>query len=147
MALERLRPGRYTLIATNDGVRLHGWPDDVPLPDSEVIRTTIAAIQQERETERLARAAERARLLALAQSAVGVRVDLASANQKWAIVALLMWQLGVLDSSGKIRPLAEWLSPVTDASADEVLPGGDTPPSPTVTPRIEPTITPTVTRR
>jgi len=63
----------------------------------------------EEQTARLAAEDLRSKVLALAQSAVGVALnDLTVAQQKALLVALL-WRAGGLTPDLKVKPLSEWL--------------------------------------
>lgn len=54
-------------------------------------------------------AALRQKVLALAGSAVGVRVDDLLTGQVKALVAILLWQAGAIDNAGVVLPLAQWI--------------------------------------
>ena len=45
----------------------------------------------------------------LAQSAVGVALNDLTAGQRNALIAILLWKSGAVDSDLKIRPLGQWV--------------------------------------
>lgn len=75
------------------------------LSDWPAEQTVLAQHAQERQDA----AALRQRVVTLAQSAVGTRVDDLLTGQVKALVAILLWQAGALDSSGTVQPLATWV--------------------------------------
>lgn len=86
------------------------WPP--PLPNdptpqqSTAARALIVAAQAQTVSDA---AALRARVLTLAQSAVGVQIDALTAAQIRALVALLLYKQGAIDKTGAIVALANWL--------------------------------------
>ncbi len=88
---------------------LSAWGD----APKEPTPAEIDAAMQARAENHLRRAQEslalRQRVRDLAQSAVGVRIDLLSAPQVRALQAVLLWQAGALDKDGVVQPLAEWV--------------------------------------
>jgi hypothetical protein len=75
---------------------LADWPaEQLILAANEQARADAAALRQQ--------------VITIAQSAVGTRVDLLTAAQVRALIAVLLWKGGALDKSGVVRPLAEWL--------------------------------------
>lgn len=50
----------------------------------------------------------KSRVVTLAQSAVGVRVDELAAGQVRALLVILLWQASALNRDGVVRPLEEW---------------------------------------
>lgn len=54
-------------------------------------------------------AALRQRVRTVAQSAVGVQFDQLTAAQLRALLAILLWKQDALDSTGAVRPLADWV--------------------------------------
>lgn len=75
------------------------------LPDWPAEQLVLAQHAQDRQDA----LALRARVLALAQSAVGTRVDDLLAGQVKALVAILLWQAGAIDNAGVVLPLAQWV--------------------------------------
>ena len=63
----------------------------------------------EEQTARLAAEDLRSRVLALAQSAVGVALNDLTAAQQRALIAVLLWKAGALTPDLKVRALSEWL--------------------------------------
>jgi hypothetical protein len=61
------------------------------------------------EQERQDATALRAQVITIAQTAVGTRVDLLTAVQVRALIAVLLWKGGALDKSGVVQPLASWV--------------------------------------
>lgn len=78
-------------------------------PTPEQIAAAIAA----RETATLQAAADaaalRQQILQAAQSTVGVVIDQLTAQQRNALVALLLYKAGAIDKDLKIKPLTEWV--------------------------------------
>lgn len=62
-----------------------------------------------KEAERQAAAQLRQKVLATAQSAVGVALDQLTTAQRNALIALLLYDAGALDNDGKVRPLGKWV--------------------------------------
>lgn len=54
-------------------------------------------------------AALRQRVRTVAQSAVGVAFDQLTAVQMRALVGILLWEAGALDTDGKVKQLGEWV--------------------------------------
>lgn len=50
-------------------------------------------------------------IVALAQTAVGVRIDALTAPQLRALVAVLFWEHGAIAADLTVRPLAQWITP------------------------------------
>jgi hypothetical protein len=65
-----------------------------------------AAAEQQAATEA---AALRQQIIALAQSAVGVRVDQLTAGQVRALFATVLWKTGALNADLTVRPLTQWV--------------------------------------
>lgn len=83
-----------------------------PLPNDPTPQEVAAALAQraaDRQQVAQDAAALRQQIQTLAQSTVGVRVDLLTAGQVRALQAILLWQAGALDRTGVVRPLAEWV--------------------------------------
>lgn len=81
-----------------DGAKVRSAPEaDAP--------ALIAAIAQAAADA----AALRTRILNLAQSAVGVSIDLLTAGQRNALIACLLYENGAIDKDGVVKPLGQWL--------------------------------------
>ncbi len=78
-------------------------------PTQAQIDAAIAAIQQDATAATAAAAQLRQQIITLAQSAVGVRVDLLTAPQVRALFAIILWEAGALKNDLTIRPLSEWV--------------------------------------
>jgi hypothetical protein len=84
-----------------------------PLPvDPTAQQTTdaIAAIEAARVAARAAAAAKRQQILTIAQTAVGVRIDLLTAVQIRALFAVILWKEDAIDAGLLVRPLSEWVT-------------------------------------
>ena len=81
--------------------------------DGRVVRSApeadAAALIAALEAEREAVQALRQQILSLAQSAVGVRLDALTANQRNALIACLLWRAGGVANDMTVRPLGQWL--------------------------------------
>lgn len=85
-----------------------------PLPDlagptPQQIADAIAARETARQTALAAAATKRAQIVALAQSSVGVRVDLLTNAQIRALFGIILWEAGALDATLNVRPLVDWV--------------------------------------
>ena len=86
------------------------WPPPLPTPPTpQEITAALAARETARQAAIADAAALRAQIVTIAQSAVGVRVDLLTAVQVRALMACVLWKQGALDKLGQVRPLADWL--------------------------------------
>lgn len=56
-----------------------------------------------------ARSAMKSAVLTAAQSAVGVTLPNLTTAQVRALLAVLLWESGAVDGTGKVRPLAQWV--------------------------------------
>jgi hypothetical protein len=101
-----------------DGTRVRSmeasaWPvlrGPLPVdPTSQQSTDAIAARETARLAALAAAATKRQQILTIAQSAVGVRVDLLTAAQIKALYAITLWQQGALDAGLIVRPLADWV--------------------------------------
>jgi hypothetical protein len=73
-------------------------------PEAEAPALIAAA-----EAERTAQQQLRQRIVTLAQSAVGVSIDVLTAAQRNALIACLLYKEGAITTAGVVRPLGEWL--------------------------------------
>lgn len=73
-----------------------------------VKRARVVETAEEQAT-RLAAEDLRSRVIALAQSAVGVPLADLTAAQVKALLAVLLWSHGAVDNELKVRPLSEWV--------------------------------------
>lgn len=83
-----------------------------PLPDTPTPQQSAdaASAREAAEAQDRADAATlRARVLSVAQGAVGQQLDTLTAVQVRALMAILLWQAGGLTRSGAVRPLSEWV--------------------------------------
>lgn len=86
------------------------WVGPLPTnPTPQQIIDAIAAREQARVQARLDAQALRQQVVQIAQSSVGIRFDQLTGNQLRAIVSIILWERGVLDKSGVVRPLEEWV--------------------------------------
>lgn len=86
------------------------WPPPLPAdPTKAESDAAVAARSAARVRAQQDAAALRTRVLATAQSAVGISVDQLSAPQVRALLALLLYQQGALDKGGVVQPLAGWV--------------------------------------
>jgi hypothetical protein len=77
-------------------------------PTPEQIADAIAAREAARQQALADAAALRQQILTIAQSAIGVRVDLLTAGQVRALFAILLWKEGAIKNDLTVRALAEW---------------------------------------
>ena len=79
-------------------------------PTQAQIDAAIAAQQQATQQAQSDAAQLRQQVVTLAQSTVGLRIDATfTAAQLKALLALLLWQAGALNSDGTVRPLTDWI--------------------------------------
>lgn len=69
-------------------------------------QASLTAKEQKKQQGRQTRAA----ILATAQNAVGKAVGSLNANQREALLALLLWKAGGLNSDGTVKGLDEWVN-------------------------------------
>lgn len=99
----------YVLRDDGGGPYIAAWslPDPQPtLSELEAASTAYDAAETQRQTDATAL---RQRVLDLAQTAVGVRIDQLTAAQVRALFAILLHKEGALTALGTIRPLGEWV--------------------------------------
>lgn len=112
-AIKRLRP-KATIELTQDGTRggpylsVYVEPDGLPEPTEAEILAAIVTLETEAAAAATAAAQLRQQVRTTAASAVGVRYDLLTAAQVRALVAILLWKQGALNSLGLVQPLDEW---------------------------------------
>lgn len=86
------------------------WPPPLPSdPTPAQSAAAIAAREAARRQFDLDRATRRQKLLSDAQSAVGTAVDQLTAVQLRALVGVLLWMEGGVDTSGRVKPIGEWV--------------------------------------
>lgn len=108
-ALAFLAPGAGAeLIADGDAVYLVRWDSATPIPTAQQLRDAVVAGQAAREQAVQDASALRQRVMTLAQTAVGIRVNDLTAGQVRALLALLLWRTGALDREGNVRALDQW---------------------------------------
>jgi hypothetical protein len=90
-----------------DWLAAHGPLPTDPTPQQSA--DAIAAIEAARLAAIAAAATKKGQILTIAQTAVGVRVDLLTAAQLRALFAVTLWKEDALDAALLIRPLAEWV--------------------------------------
>jgi hypothetical protein len=78
------------------------------LAERQAAADTWLIMEQTRAAEAAVVSENLERVKALAQSAVGVRLDNLTAAQVKALLAVLLWSHGAMGSGGAIRPLSEW---------------------------------------
>ena len=81
-----------------------GAAHDLTPAQQLIVAPVIAAHDPERAPARVLRA----QVLALAASAVGIRLDNLTAGQQRAILACMAWKAGAVAPDLTVRPLAEW---------------------------------------
>ncbi len=100
------------LYLENETVRsvlASAWPPPLPAdPTPAQIQAAIAARDAARQRVIIDAQALR-QVITIAQSAVGIRVDLLTAVQVRALIAVLLRKNGALDRTGTVRPLDTWL--------------------------------------
>lgn len=91
----------------NDDGSIAAWngPDTQPGSVPAVVSAWQAALIQGASDA----AALRTRVIALAQSSVGIQIDALTAAQIRALTALLLYKQGAIDKNGAVLPLAGWL--------------------------------------
>jgi len=112
-ALQHLFPSAdptrdYVVQDDGDGPRIAAWnlPDPQPtLAQLQAASDAYDAIAAQAASEAQAL---RTQVVSVAQSAVGVVITSLTAAQVRALLAVLLWKNGALDTDGKVRPLAEW---------------------------------------
>lgn len=113
-ALRHLFPNADPLIDyevredTDEGPRIAEWRLPDPKPTIAQLAAAERAATTARTSEQAARKATRDRIKTAATSAVGKAIETLTANERNAILAVLLYKLDVLDSQGKVRPLDEW---------------------------------------
>lgn len=78
-------------------------------PTQQESDAAVLALQQAAQQAQADAAQLRQQVVTIAQSAVGVRVDLLTAPQVRALFAAVLWQEGALKPDLTIRPLADWI--------------------------------------
>jgi hypothetical protein len=102
-------PGDYALQDDGNGPYIAAWGLPDPIPTEAELTEAIAAYDAAEAQRKAEAQALRSQIVTLAQSAVGVRVDLLTAAQVRALVAILLWKGGALSNAGVVRPLGEWV--------------------------------------
>jgi hypothetical protein len=86
------------------------WPAPLPTdPTPAEIQAALAARQAAAQQAQSDALALRQRIVALAQSAVGVSIDALTAGQRNALIACMLYKAGGIDKDGVVRPLGQWL--------------------------------------
>ncbi len=80
-------------------------------PTPQQSADAVAAIEAARVAALAAATTKRQQILAIAQSAVGMRVDLLSNIQVRSLFAVILYEEGALDAGLLVRPLSEWVAP------------------------------------
>ena len=98
--------GQDTTDVTLDFVaRVVFIPDEAAQAQKDMLVAALAAFMQPPAWHAVAR-----QILQLAQSAVGVDVRQLTDNQRWALLAVLMWDRKAIGNDLTIRPLGEWVT-------------------------------------
>jgi hypothetical protein len=85
------------------------WPSPLPTePTPAESETAIAARETAREGRKAAALLRRQGMLALAESAVGVKVGALTPRQVEALLGVVLLNAGALDDELKIRPIEDW---------------------------------------
>ena len=98
----------YELRDDGDGPYIARWDLPDPQPSEAELAAAVAAYDAAEAARRQADQQLRQQVVALAQSAVGVRVDALTAAQVRALLVVLLRKAGALDNGGTVRPLGEW---------------------------------------
>lgn len=98
----------YVLQDDGAGPYIAQWDLPEPQPTEAQLAAAIIAydaaeLVRQQEAEQL-----RQRVVALAQSAVGMRVDALTAAQVRALLVVLLHKGGALNNDGTVRPLGQW---------------------------------------
>lgn len=99
----------YVLVDDGDGAYISAWNLPEPQPTPEQVTAAIVAYDAAQATAQTEANALRTRVVNLAQTAVGVQIDALTAGQVRALVAILLWKAGAIDSAGAIKPLGQWV--------------------------------------
>jgi len=106
-AIDRLRPGASYGWTGGDPGDYNNviWRDPRPQPSPAELQTAWDAIQAgEQQASQL-----KQQVVTLVQSAVGVTVTNLDASQRNALIAAVLYRLGVLDRTGAVSPPSDWL--------------------------------------
>jgi hypothetical protein len=89
---------------------LSEWTDPVPSnPTQQQIDDAIELMKQNNKDKQDKLLLARMRALSLASSSVGIRVDDLNTPQLKALIGLLLWKEGAIDSDGIVLPLDKWI--------------------------------------
>jgi hypothetical protein len=113
-ALKQLYPDAvpfvdYEIRDDGSGAYIAAWHLQAPQPTEAELAAAIVAYDAAQQTAATEASALRTRVVNLAQSAVGVQIDLLSAAQRNALLAALLYKTGAIDKNGAIRPLQDWV--------------------------------------
>jgi hypothetical protein len=98
----------YELRDDGDGPYIARWDLPDPQPSEAQLAAAIIAYdlaEQQRQQEAVQL---RQQVITLAQSAVGIRIDLLTAAQVRALLVALLHKGGALNNDGTVRPLGQW---------------------------------------
>jgi hypothetical protein len=115
-----LLPQSIADLVAADGVARQATADDgtthMLFRDGPLVRSCLVAdwpaeqlVLAAHEQARQEALALRQRVLTIAQSAVGTQIDLLTAVQVRALIAVLLWKGGALDKAGVVKPLTDWI--------------------------------------
>jgi hypothetical protein len=99
----------YAIADDGDGPYIAAWHLETPQPTEEQLAVAITAYDAAREAAQTEASALRTRVVNLAQSAVGVQIDLLTAAQRNALLAVLLWKAGGIRPDGSVAPLNDWV--------------------------------------
>ncbi len=91
----------------SEGIILWNLPQ--PQPTETEIAAASTAYEAAETTRQQQAATLRQQVLTRAHSAVGIRIDQATAAQVRALFAILLRKEGALKADGTVRPLADWV--------------------------------------
>lgn len=90
-------------------VALMHYDSAEPVPTQAEVDAAAATVPIVRETERMAATQLRQRVLDLAASTVGERVDTLTPPQMRALFAVFLRDAGALNADGTVRPPEKWV--------------------------------------
>lgn len=89
---------------------IEDWTDAIPTnPTQQQIDDAIELMNQKNKDKQDKLLLTRLRALSNARSSVGIRVDDLNTPQLKALLGLLLWKEGAIDSDGIVLPLEKWV--------------------------------------
>jgi hypothetical protein len=80
----------------------------IPKPTEAQVYAEWDAYLAEKTANETADTTLRNQIVSLAQSAVGVSIDALTANQRNALIAIMLYKAGALTNTGLVKPLNQW---------------------------------------